>query len=200
MGIHAHNDADLAVANTLAAVSAGASMVQGTINGIGERCGNANLCSIIPNLELKMGLKTNIPDLSQLTAISKFVSETANMTVGRKLPYVGTSAFAHKGGIHVSAVLKDSRTYEHIDPSIVGNERRILISELSGNSSLKAKLGELGIDLDDEDGKRILQRIKDMESQGYQFEGAEASFELLIRRMKDGLRPAIQSRGIQNLR
>ena len=197
VGIHAHNDADLAVANTLAAVSAGASMVQGTINGIGERCGNANLCSIIPNLELKMGLKTNIPDLSQLTAISKFVSETANMTVGRKLPYVGTSAFAHKGGIHVSAVLKDSRTYEHIDPSIVGNERRILISELSGNSSLKAKLGELGIDLDDEDGKRILQRIKDMESQGYQFEGAEASFELLIRRMKDGLRPPFRVEGFR---
>ena len=197
VGIHTHNDAELAVANSLAAVSAGALMVQGTINGIGERCGNANLCSIIPNLELKMGLETSIADISQLTQLSRFVSETANMSLERKLPYVGTSAFAHKGGIHVSAVLKNSKTYEHVDPVMVGNERRILISELSGNASLRAKLSELDIDLDNDCGKAILQKLKDLESQGYQFEGAEASFELLVRRIQDGLRPPFRVEGFR---
>lgn len=184
LGIHAHNDSELAVANSLAAVEAGAAMVQGTINGLGERCGNANLCSIIPTLVLKMGARTNIPDLTKLTSLSRFVGEIANIEADPKLPFVGRSAFAHKGGMHVSAVLKDTRTYEHMLPELVGNQRRILISELAGTSSLLAKSKELGIETEKDSGKEILEKLKVMEAEGFQFEAAEASLELLIRKLK----------------
>ncbi|QLH75249.1 MAG: citramalate synthase [Methanomassiliicoccales archaeon] len=183
VGIHAHNDSELAVANSLAAVKAGAVMVQGTVNGLGERCGNANLCSIIPNLLIKLGMVSNIPDVSKLTKLSHLVGEVANIEPDPKLPFVGRSAFAHKGGVHVSAVLKDSRTYEHMDPKLVGNERRILISELAGTSSLLAKSEQLGIG-SKADGKEVLERVKQLESQGFSFEAAEASLELLVRKMK----------------
>ncbi|MCU0861779.1 MAG: citramalate synthase [Methanomassiliicoccales archaeon] len=184
VGIHAHNDAELAVANSLAAVEAGASMVQGTINGLGERCGNANLCSIIPALMLKMGRRTGVGDLSALASTANFVGEVANILPDQRLPYVGRSAFAHKGGVHVSAVLKDPRTYEHIVPESVGNARRILVSELSGTSNILAKAKELGIDEEKDKGRSILEKLKHMESKGYQFEAAEASFELLVRRLR----------------
>jgi len=184
VGVHMHNDAELAVANSLAAVEAGASMVQGTINGLGERCGNANLCSIIPALMLKMGRRTGVKDLSTLTATAAFVGEVANILPEQNLPYVGKSAFAHKGGVHVSAVLKDPRTYEHIPPESVGNSRRILVSELSGTSNILAKAKELGIEEEKDKGRSILEKLKEMESKGYQFEAAEASFELLVRRLR----------------
>jgi 2-isopropylmalate synthase len=184
VGVHAHNDAELAVANSLAAVEAGASMVQGTINGLGERCGNANLCSIIPALMLKMGRRTSVRDLSALTATASFVGEVANILLDQRLPYVGKSAFAHKGGVHVSAVLKDPRTYEHIPPESVGNSRRILVSELAGTSNILAKAKELGIEEERDQGRSILEKLKEMESKGYQFEAAEASFELLVRRLR----------------
>ncbi|OPY31353.1 MAG: 2-isopropylmalate synthase [Methanomassiliicoccales archaeon PtaU1.Bin124] len=184
LGIHAHNDSELAVANSLAALEAGAEMVQGTINGLGERCGNANLCSIIPTLVLKMGARTSIPDLTQLTPLSRFVGEIANIEPDPRSPFVGRSAFAHKGGMHVSAVLKDTRTYEHMVPELVGNQRRILISELAGTASLLAKSKELGIDTEKDSGKEILEKLKQMESEGFQFEAAEASLELLIRKLK----------------
>jgi 2-isopropylmalate synthase len=182
--VHAHNDAELAVANTLAAVEAGAVMVQGTINGLGERCGNANLCSIIPALTLKMGRKTNVMDITGLTALSGFVGEVANILPDQRAPYVGKSAFAHKGGMHVSAVMKEPRTYEHIEPALVGNSRRVLISELSGTSSIVAKAKELGIDEGMDKGRSILDQLKHLEARGFQFEAAEASFELLLRRLK----------------
>ncbi len=185
LGIHAHNDCEMAVANSMAAVQAGVTMVQGTINGLGERCGNANLCSIIPSLVLKMKAQTNVTKLSSLTALSSFVGEMANISPDPRLPYVGRSAFAHKGGMHVSAILKESRTYEHIDPTLVGNERRILISELSGTSSILAKAKELGIETEKDGGRSILEKMKDMEAEGFQFEAAEASLELFIRRLKD---------------
>ena len=184
VGIHTHNDCELAVANSLAAVEAGASMVQGTINGLGERCGNANLCSIIPALMLKMGKRTNIKELSALTSTANFMGEVANVLVDQRLPFVGKSAFAHKGGVHVSAVLKDPRTYEHITPELVGNARRILVSELAGTSSIIAKAKELGIEEEKDRGRSILEKLKEMESKGYQFEAAEASFELLVRRLR----------------
>jgi len=184
LGIHAHNDAELAVANSLAAVDAGAVMVQGTINGLGERCGNANLCSIIPALTLKMGRTTNVMDLVGLTALSGFIGEVANIMPDQHSPYVGKSAFAHKGGMHVSAVMKEPRTYEHIEPALVGNSRRVLISELSGTSSIVAKAKELGIDEGMDKGRSILDQLKHLEAQGFQFEAAEASFELLLRRLK----------------
>ncbi len=176
IGVHMHNDADLAVANTLAAVEAGATMVQGTVNGIGERCGNANLCSIVPNLTLKMGAGSNVKDLRRIASLSSFVGEVANVSVSPRMPYVGTSAFAHKGGIHVSAVVKNPASYEHIDPEVVGNRRRILVSELSGVSGILAKAREYGIEENEENGRSVLERLKSMESEGFQFEGAEASF------------------------
>ena len=185
LGIHAHNDCELAVANSLAAVRAGAVQVQGTINGFGERCGNANLCSVIPNLVFKYNLLT-IPDdkIKRLTELSHYVYEIANIKPNFHQPYVGKSAFAHKGGIHVNAILKNSATYEHIDPKKVGNMRRVLVSELAGTSNLFYKFQELNLKLN-EQGKEqdILQKIKYMENKGYQFEAAEASFELLMRRM-----------------
>jgi 2-isopropylmalate synthase len=184
VGMHAHNDCELAVANTLAAVDAGAVMVQGTINGLGERCGNANLCSVIPSLVLKMNRKTSVSDLSALSGVANFVGEVANIMPDTRQAYVGKSAFTHKGGMHVSAVLKDPRTYEHIEPSLVGNERRILVSELSGTSNILAKAKELGIEEEKDRGRSILETLKRMEAMGYQFEAAEASFELLVRRLR----------------
>jgi len=183
IGIHCHNDSDLAVACSLAAVESGATMVQGTINGIGERCGNANLCSIIPNLMLKTKYKVPIDDLTKLTSLSHFVGETANMRIPLNLPYVGESAFAHKGGMHVSAIKRDSRTYEHVSPDTVGNNRRVLISEMSGRSSISEKMKQLGIK-EENDIKDITDMIKELESEGYQFEGADASFELLIKKSR----------------
>ncbi len=185
LGIHAHNDGDLAVANTLVAVRCGARQVQGTINGYGERCGNANLCSVIPNLQLKMGYNCIAPEaLRRLTEVSRYVSEIANMTPQNNQPFVGSSAFAHKGGIHVSAILKHPTTYEHVDPELVGNKRRVLVSELAGASNLYYKAREFNIDLppDSAQAKEVIRQIKELEHRGYQFEGAEASLELLLRR------------------
>ncbi len=184
IGIHTHNDSDTAVANALAAVMAGARMVQGTINGYGERCGNANLCSLIPNLQLKLGyscIEEN--QLSQITEASRFVSEVVNLAPDEHAPFVGRSAFAHKGGIHVSAVERNPLTYEHIQPEQIGNRRRIVISEQAGLSNVLAKARSFGISLDKQNpqARQILQRLKDLESEGYQFEAAEASFELLMR-------------------
>ena len=186
IGIHAHNDAELAVANSLAAVEAGAEHVQGTINGYGERCGNANLCSVIPNLQLKMG-RSCVPDeqLPHLSRLSLFVSELANLAPENRQPYVGKSAFAHKGGIHVSAVIKNEQTYEHIRPEQVGNSRRVLVSDLSGKSNLVYKSEEMGFEFDQTApaGRQIVQQLKELENDGYQFEAAEASFELLVKEM-----------------
>ncbi|MFN6565601.1 MAG: citramalate synthase [Nostoc sp. ChiSLP01] len=183
IGIHTHNDSEMAVANAVAAVMAGAKMVQGTINGYGERCGNANLCSLIPNLQLKLGYSCITEDqLTQLTEASRFVSEVVNLAPDEHAPFVGRSAFAHKGGIHVSAVERNPLTYEHIQPEQVGNRRRIVISEQSGLSNVLAKARSFGIELDQlkAEAKQILQRIKDLESEGFQFEAAEASFALLM--------------------
>jgi len=185
LGIHCHNDSDNGVANTLVAVRAGAIQAQGTINGIGERCGNANLCSIIPNLQLKMGYKI-VPSakLRKLKEISNLVYELANLSHRPHQPYVGKSAFAHKGGIHVAAVRKANAAYEHIEPRLVGNRQRILISDLSGKGNILSKAEEFGIDLKSRDDAAvaILKQLKDLEGAGYQFEGAEASFELLMRK------------------
>jgi len=183
IGIHAHNDCDVGVANTILAVLNGASHVQGTINGFGERTGNANLISIIPNLQLKYGYKC-IPDekLKDLRILSRFVNELANVKHNIHQPYVGRAAFAHKGGVHVSAILKDSKMYEHIDPAIVGNTQRVLLSDLSGKSNLIYKAKDFGIDIESDEGtiQNLLIKLKDLENKGFQFEGAEASFEILI--------------------
>lgn len=199
LGIHTHNDSELAVANTLAAVQEGAGMVQGTINGYGERVGNANLTSIIPNLELKMGRKSVGPEkLQRLSSLAHFVSETANLALPNNLPFVGQSAFAHKGGIHVNAVLKDSKTYEHIDPESVGNGRRILVSDLSGRSNLFYKVQESSeLELGKKDLKMLLERVKQLEFEGYQFEGAEASFKLLARRASKSFSPPFEVLGFR---
>ena len=183
-GIHAHNDAELAVANSLAAVRAGATHVQGTINGYGERCGNANLCSIIPNLVLKMGLPVvKEEQLAWLTESARFVAELANVALDPHLPYVGHSAFAHKAGYHADGMMKSSTSYQHSDPTLVGNDMRILISELSGRKAIATKLDQLGVELTDGvETSDIVERVKQLEHQGYQFEGAEASFDLLVRR------------------
>jgi len=188
LGIHAHNDSELAVANSLAAIEAGCEHVQGTINGYGERTGNANLCSIIPNLQLKYGYYCVSDDqLKRLTSVSHFVSEMANLVHPNNLPFVGASSFAHKGGIHVSAVMKDANTYEHIEPELVGNQQRVLVSDLSGKSNVMYKADELGLDLDNnrEDVPEIVKQLKELENNGYQFEAAEASFELLIRQLTE---------------
>src|SRR5438445_13639895 len=185
LGIHVHNDAECAVANSLAAVAEGIGQVQGTFNGFGERCGNANLVSIIPSLVLKLGLDC-IPEsnLRELRDASRFVSELANRKPWNAQPYVGDWAFAHKGGMHVSAVQKHPHTYEHVEPESVGNHRRVLVSELAGKSNVLWKAREYGIDLDRDtpDSRRILDRLKALEDEGFQFEGAEASFELLMER------------------
>jgi 2-isopropylmalate synthase len=186
LGIHAHNDCEMAVANSIAAVQQGAVHVQGTINGYGERCGNANLCSVIPNLELKLGLRCiGKESLARLTEVSHYVSELANLPPRQDLPYVGKSAFAHKGGIHVSAVMKEASAYEHVDPAVVGNERRVLVSELSGKSNVIYKARELGLEVDSasSDVQLVVDKLKEMEHYGYQFEGAEASFEILFNKL-----------------
>ncbi|NJM67159.1 MAG: citramalate synthase [Acaryochloris sp. RU_4_1] len=184
IGIHTHNDAGTAVANALVAVQAGAQMVQGTINGYGERCGNANLCTLIPNLQLKLGYRCVAPEqLTELTPSSRLISELVNLAPDDHAPFVGLSAFAHKGGIHVSAVQRDPQTYEHVKPHIVGNRRRIVISEQSGLSNVLEKASHCGITLDKQDpvSQQILERLKQLEHEGYQFEAAAASFELLVR-------------------
>ncbi|QMV43882.1 citramalate synthase [Cohnella cholangitidis] len=184
IGIHTHNDCELAVANTLAAITAGARQIQGTINGYGERCGNANLCSILPTLQLKMGYTcVGNEQLKSLTSVARYVSEIANVIMPVNQPYVGNAAFAHKGGIHVSAIMKDSKTYEHIEPQLVGNKQRVLVSELAGQSNILSKAQEMGLDVNPEGMKsrEVIDRIKDLEHQGYQFEGADASLELLLR-------------------
>lgn len=190
IGIHAHNDCELGVANSLAAVQAGAGQVQGTINGYGERCGNANLSSIIPNLQLKLGYDVISQDqLKLLTSVSRYISEIANMHMPVNQPYVGNAAFAHKGGIHVSAILKDASTYEHTKPEHVGNKQRVLVSELAGQSNVLVKAQELNLDFnkDHQKTKEVIEKIKDLEHQGYQFEGADATLELLLRESFEGL-------------
>jgi len=186
LGIHVHNDSEMAVANTVAAVASGVRHVQGTVNGYGERCGNANLCSIIPALQLKLGLQC-VPEenLAGLRGLARFVSELANMPSWKHQPFVGDSAFAHKGGVHVSAILRNPLTYEHIRPELVGNRQRVLVSDLSGRANILQKAAEFGIDLKSKDPRtvRILDHLKELESRGFQFEGAEASFELLIKKV-----------------
>jgi 2-isopropylmalate synthase len=184
LGIHAHNDSELAVANSVAAVELGIVQVQGTINGVGERCGNANLCSIIPNLQLKLGLECLPPaNLKRLREVSLFVYELANLRPNRYQPYVGKSAFAHKGGMHADAVKKNPRAYEHVNPEAVGNTRYIPVSEQSGKSSIILKARDFGLELHPSEPKvrLALDKVKDLEAQGYQFEGAEASLEMLLR-------------------
>lgn len=184
VGIHTHNDSGTAVANAIAAVMEGARMVQGTINGYGERCGNANLCTVIPNLQLKLPYNCIPPEgIKQLTQASRAINEIANLAPDESRPFVGLSAFAHKGGIHVSAVERNPLTYEHIEPEAVGNVRRIVISDQAGLSNVLAKARSFGIELERENpaSRKILQKLKELESQGYQFEAAEASFELLMR-------------------
>ena len=183
VGIHTHNDCELAVANTLAAVRAGASQVQGTMNGIGERCGNVDLVSVIANLALKYGHEILLPgSLARLTETSRYVYEIANMNFHSGQPFVGTSAFAHKGGMHTHAVAKDPATYEHITPEAVGNERRILVSELSGQSTILAKTTKYQLTHDKALMAKILNEVQNLENAGYEFEAAEASFDLLVKK------------------
>ena len=186
LGIHTHNDADTAVAGALAAAQAGATHVQGTINGYGERCGNANLISIIANLKLKLGVDCiSDEQLQGLTEMALYVAEVANMPPVYSQPFVGSSAFAHKGGLHASAVAKVENSYQHVAPATVGNAKRVLVSELAGRSNIRYKLDELGmgVELTPEQLMRLLEEVKLKESRGYQYEGAEASFEMLVRRM-----------------
>lgn len=191
LGIHAHNDSELAVANTLVAVERGVSHVQGTMNGYGERCGNANLCSIIPTLKLKMGYDCVTDEqVRALSETARYVSEVANLSLYAQQPYVGYSAFAHKGGIHVNALLKCEESYQHVDPALVGNRKRVVVSELSGKSNILYKADEFGLDLaDGADSRQVLERIKELESRGFQFEGAEGSVQLLIRRSQPDYTP-----------
>ncbi|MGI8926044.1 MAG: citramalate synthase [Tepidiformaceae bacterium] len=191
LGIHCHNDAGLAVANSLAAVQAGVWQVQGCVNGYGERCGNADILTIAANLKLKMGLDVVDDDqLARLAEVSHYVSELANLLPNPQAPYVGASAFAHKAGYHVAGIMKNETAYQHIDPALVGNAKRVLVSELSGQRNLLMKLAERGIDfpLTQDEIKRLLETVKEKESEGYQYEGAEASFELLVRRTLPGYR------------
>ena len=196
VGVHLHNDGELAVANSLAAVGAGARQVQGTINGYGERTGNANLSSIVPNLVLKLGVECAAGDhLDRLTELSRYVDDVANVEPNVRLPFVGDAAFAHKGGIHVHAIATDPRTYEHLDPSAVGNRRHIVVSEQSGRSNVIARASELGLDVDpaSPSAKAVVARIKELEEQGFQFEDADASFELLVRRAADEYRSPFEA-------
>ncbi len=185
VGIHAHNDSECAVANSLVAVESGASQVQGTINGLGERCGNANLISVIPGLKLKLK-KNCVTDnkLRKIKEVSRFVTEISNLRHFKRQPYVGDSAFAHKGGIHVSAVVRHPETYEHIRPERVGNYQRVLVSDLSGRSNIIRKIKDFKLKIDPDSPKvfQIVRELKELENQGFQFEGAEASFELLIKK------------------
>lgn len=189
LGIHCHNDCELAVANSLAGVEGGAVQVQGTINGFGERCGNANLCSVIPNLQLKLGYQCmSATQLKNLAETSRFVYELANLEPNKRQAYVGASAFAHKGGLHVAAVQKNRETYEHIDPEVIGNTQRVLVSDLSGRSNVLYKAKEFGLDVESSDPavKHILDEVKRLENAGFQYEGAEASFELLMQNALNG--------------
>ncbi len=189
LGIHCHNDSELAVANSLIAVQHGVTQVQGTINGIGERCGNVNLCSVIANLQLKMGYKiVNPAQLRHLRELSHFVWELANVEPNKRQPFVGLSAFAHKGGLHVAAVQKNRLTYEHIDPELVGNRQRVLVSDLSGRSNILYKAREFGVDVEEvkPSVRKVLAEVKELENQGFQFEGAEASLELLLQKNLNG--------------
>ena len=185
LGIHAHNDSECAVANSVIAVENGASHVQGTINGLGERCGNANLCSVIPNLQVKLGMSCiSAEKLKRLRDVSRFVNEIANLRHFKRQPFVGDSAFAHKAGIHVSAVMKRPETYEHIKPDLVGNSQRVLISDLAGRSNILRKAKEFGIHIDPDSPQLqdIVTTLKNLENEGFQFEAAEASFELLMKK------------------
>ena len=182
IGIHTHNDTENAVANTLAAVRAGARQVQGTINGLGERCGNANMIALIPNLVLKMGFETGLTDgaMQRLTHLSRLLDDRLNVVPNRSAAYVGTRAFAHKGGLHVSAVEKDPRTYEHVDPEVVGNQRIIVVSDQAGRSNIMARFRQIGLEVDPKDPgvARLLEIVKEREAEGYAYDGADASFEL----------------------
>ena len=192
MGIHTHNDAGLAAANTIAAVHKGATMVQGTINGYGERCGNADLTAVIPLLAVKMGIPCISSDnLKKLKKLSRFVSETANIVPLGSRPFVGKSAFTHKGGIHVNAIMKTQRAYEHMDPQLVGNRRRVLVSDLSGKSNVEYKAKEMGIELGGNgyDSKMIVSKIKDLEEQGFQFDVADGSFKILVEKFTRQFNP-----------
>jgi 2-isopropylmalate synthase len=192
VAIHAHNDSGLAIANSLAAVNAGASQVQGTINGYGERCGNANLCVIIPNLKIKMGINCiSDAQMTRLTEVSRYISEAANLLHDSFMPYVGASAFSHKGGFHVSGMSKWKGSYQHVEPGQVGNQFRVTISELSGKQNIILKAKEMGFDLtaDPKEAQRLLEQVKKQESLGFQYDQAEASFELLIRRAKPDYQP-----------
>ena len=193
IGIHTHNDCDCATANSLAAVRAGARHVQGTINGLGERCGNADLCAVIPSLAFKMGLNSLPPEkMRLLTETSRLVFEIGNLPPATNLPYVGSSAFAHKAGLHVDALRKSKQTYEHIDPKLVGNERRFLISELSGKSNILAELEKAKLSQDKTLARKILARVQELENEGYQFEAASASFDLLTRRVMGTFKPSFE--------
>jgi 2-isopropylmalate synthase len=191
LGIHCHDDTGNAVANSLAAVRAGVRQVQGTLNGLGERCGNANLISIIPSLVLKMGYETgmNDEDVSRLTHLSRFIDDRLNRPSDTSAAYVGDRAFAHKGGLHVSAIEKDPRTYEHVDPTMIGNERHIVVSDQAGRSNVLARFREIGIKIDAKDPKvtTLLEYVKQREHEGYAYDGAEASFELLARRVLENV-------------
>jgi 2-isopropylmalate synthase len=195
LGIHTHNDCGLALANSIAAVRAGAVMVHGTINGFGERCGNADLTAMIPVLSLKMN-RVCIPaeNLKKLKSLSRFVNETANVVPVHNRPFVGRSAFAHKGGVHVSAIMKVPEAYEHMDPQRVGNERRVLISDLSGRSNVAYKARELGVELDEEgiDSRRIVAEIKQLEQDGYQFDVADGSFKILLEKLTEVFTPLFE--------
>jgi 2-isopropylmalate synthase len=200
IGIHSHNDGGVAVANSLSALLGGAISVQGTINGYGERCGNADLCSVIPNAVLKMGYECESgKNLKMLTEVSRYVSEFANLAHNERAPFVGHNAFAHKGGIHVSAINKDSRTYEHIQPELVGNIRRVTISDQSGKSNILFKAEEFGIDLSKNNDAvtAILSKIKGLEDRGFQFEGAEGSLELIMRESLGQYRPFFNLKGFR---
>jgi 2-isopropylmalate synthase len=190
VGIHCHDDAGCGVANTLAAVGQGVSHVQGTMNGYGERCGNANLVSIIPNLQLKLGYEClTDAQLGSLTPTAHFLDELLNFTPDPDQPYVGRNAFAHKGGMHVAGVEADPATFEHIEPAVVGNRREALISELSGKGTVHARAREAGIALDDDDAARVIERVKELEHRGYHFEAADGSFELLLRKQTGEYEP-----------
>ncbi len=200
LGIHAHNDAEMAVANSLVAIQMGARQVQGTINGIGERCGNANLCSIMANLELKLQ-RSALGDghLTQLRNISHFVSEIANLLPNKRQAYVGDAAFAHKGGVHIDAVQKNPLTYEHVPPESVGNRRRVLVSDNTGRSGVAGKVEAYGLDLpkDHPQLQELIGQLKDLERDGYQFEGAEGSFELLVRKTLGSHHPSFELLGLR---
>jgi 2-isopropylmalate synthase len=198
VGIHTHNDADCAVANSLAAVEAGVRLAQGCVNGYGERCGNANLASILPALQLKMGFEVvSAEQLAMLAPTAHYLDELCNMTPNPDQPYVGRNAFAHKAGMHAAGVAADARTFEHLDPALVGNEREILASELSGKATIRSQAAEAGLELDDAAAARAVERLKEREHRGYHYEAAPASFELLLRREAGAYEPLFELEGFQ---